>query len=119
MVDQIREAGGEVFGITSGPQALAVEAEEAWNLNFPIVGDPHREIRKVCAERDWLDLFYNENAGHLRNRKWTSHPKGYYRPGFWPFTRQDECFIDGGVFPSSATWLGLVPDRRRFIHKKR
>ena len=81
MVDQIREAGGEVFGITSEPQALAVEAEEAWNLNFPIVGDPHHEIRKVCAERDWLDLFYNENAGHLRNRKWTSHPKGYYQPG--------------------------------------
>ena len=81
MVDQIREAGGEVFGITSEPQALAVEAEEAWNLNFPIVGDPHHEIRKVCAERGWLDLFYNENAGHLRNRKWTSHPKGYYQPG--------------------------------------
>tara|TARA_A100001015_G_scaffold100928_1_gene112079 strand:- start:2141 stop:2839 length:699 start_codon:yes stop_codon:yes gene_type:complete len=81
VVDQIREAGGEVFGITSEPQALAVEAEEAWNLNFPIVGDPHHEIRKVCAERGWLDLFYNENAGHLRNRKWTSHPKGYYQPG--------------------------------------
>ena len=81
MVDQIREAGGEVFGITSEPQALAVEAEEAWNLDFPIVGDPHHEIRKVCAERGWLDLFYNENAGHLRNRKWTSHPKGYYQPG--------------------------------------
>ena len=81
MVDQIREAGGEVFGITSEPQALAVEAEDAWNLNFPIVGDPHHEIRKICAERGWLDLFYNENAGHLRNRKWTSHPKGYYQPG--------------------------------------
>jgi len=81
VVDQIREAGGEVFGITSEPQALAVEAEEAWNLDFPIVGDPHHEIRKVCAERGWLDLFYNENAGHLRNRKWTSHPKGYYQPG--------------------------------------
>jgi len=81
VVDKIREAGGEVFGITSEPQALAVEAEEAWNLNFPIIGDPHHEIRKVCAERGWLDLFYNENAGHLRNRKWTSHPKGYYQPG--------------------------------------
>ena len=41
VVDKIREAGGEVFGITSEPQALAVEAEEAWNLNFPIIGDPH------------------------------------------------------------------------------
>ena len=81
VVDKIREAGGEVFGITSEPQALAVEAEEAWNLNFPIIGDPHHEIRKICAERGWLDLFYNENAGHLRNRKWTSHPKGYYQPG--------------------------------------
>ena len=81
MIDKVREAGGEAFGITSEPHALAVEALEAWDLNFPIIGDPHHEIRKACVERGWLDLFFNENAGHLRNRKWTSHPKGYYQPG--------------------------------------
>ena len=50
VIDKIREAGGEVFGITSEPHALAAEAVEAWNLNFPIIGDPHHEIREACAE---------------------------------------------------------------------
>ena len=44
VVEQIREMGGEVFGITSEPQSLAEEAEEAWDLSFPIVGDPHHEF---------------------------------------------------------------------------
>ena len=36
---------------------------------------------KACAQRGWLNIFFNENSGHLSNRKWTSHPKGYYQPG--------------------------------------
>ena len=43
--------GGEVFGITSEPQSLAEEAEEAWDLSFPIVGDPHHEIREQLHSR--------------------------------------------------------------------
>ena len=35
VIDEVREAGGEVFGITSEPHALAAEAKEAWDLNFP------------------------------------------------------------------------------------
>ena len=106
MVDKIREAGGEVFGITSEPQALAVEAEEAWNLNFPIIGDPHHEIRKICAERDWLDLFYNENAGHLRNRKWTSHPKGYYQPGVLAVHRTGRVLYRWRCVPKYSNMAG-------------
>ncbi len=106
MVDKIREAGGEVFGITSEPHALAIEAEEAWNLNFPIVGDPHHEIRKICAERDWLDLFYNENAGHLRNRKWTSHPKGYYQPGVLAVHRTGRVLYRWRCVPKYSNMAG-------------
>ena len=106
MVDKIREAGGEVFGITSEPQALAVEAEEAWNLNFPIIGDPHHEIRKICAERGWLDLFYNENAGHLRNRKWTSHPKGYYQPGVLAVHRTGRVLYRWRCVPKYSNMAG-------------
>lgn len=106
VVDKIREAGGEVFGITSEPQALAVEAEEAWNLNFPIIGDPHHEIRKICAERGWLDLFYNENAGHLRNRKWTSHPKGYYQPGVLAVHRTGRVLYRWRCVPKYSNMAG-------------
>lgn len=80
MLDEIRQAGGEVFGVSSEPQTLAYEAEEEWETQFPVVGDPHHEIRGACSERGWLDVFYNEDSGHLRERKWASHPKGYYQP---------------------------------------
>lgn len=80
VVAEIRAAGGEVFGITSEPHSLAVEAENAWELPFPIIGDPHHEIRQECKDRGWLDVFANEDYGHLRQRPWASHPKGYYQP---------------------------------------
>ena len=80
VLDEIHQAGGEVFGVSSEPQTLATEAEKEWETQFPIVGDPHHEIREACSERGWLDVFYNEDAGHLRERKWASHPKGYYQP---------------------------------------
>tara|TARA_B100000900_G_scaffold374437_1_gene355721 strand:+ start:419 stop:1117 length:699 start_codon:yes stop_codon:yes gene_type:complete len=77
---EIRAAGGEVFGITSEPQTLASEAESHWETGFPLIGDPHHEIRQDCLNRDWVDVFYNTDHGHLRERKWASHPKGYYQP---------------------------------------
>jgi peroxiredoxin len=80
VLDEIHQVGGEVFGVSSEPQTLATEAKEEWEIQFPVVGDPHHEIRKVCSERGWLDVFYNEDSGHLRERKWASHPNGYYQP---------------------------------------
>ena len=55
-----------MFGITSEPHSLAQEAEAAWGLSFPIVGDPHHEIRKHLKSRGWLDVFFNADDGHLR-----------------------------------------------------
>lgn len=81
MLEEIRAAGGEVFAITSEPQTLATEAEDEWEFGFPCVGDPHHEIREDLKARGWLDLFYNEDYGHLYERAWASHPKGYYQPG--------------------------------------
>ena len=83
-----------------------MEAEEAWNLNFPIIGDPHHEIRKICAERDWLDLFYNENPGHLRHRKWTSHPKGYYQPGVLAVHRTGRVLYRWRCVPKYSNMAG-------------
>lgn len=80
MLAQIRAAGGEVFAVTSEPQALAEEAAAEWEIDFPVVGDPHHEIRQQLKERNLIDVFYNEDCGHLRERSWASHPKGYYQP---------------------------------------
>ena len=77
----IRAEGGEVFGLTSEPQSLAAEAEEAWELGYPCVGDPHHEIRDALQDKGVLGVFANPNAGHLWMRPWASHPKGYFQPG--------------------------------------
>lgn len=81
VVASIREAGGEAFGLTSEPQSLATEAEQTWEIGFPCIGDPHHEIRRACRANGFLDLFANQNYGHLWTRKWASHPKGYFQPG--------------------------------------
>ncbi len=79
-MDAVRAAGGEVYGLTSEPQSLAAEAEAAWQMSIPVIGDPHHDIRNDLADRGWVDIFFNEDYGHLREREWAAHPKGYFQP---------------------------------------
>ena len=69
-----------MFGITSEPHSLAAEAESAWGMSIPVVGDPHHEIRTDLQQSGALEIFYNQDYGHLRERNWASHPNGYYQP---------------------------------------
>jgi len=69
-----------VFGVSSEPHSLASEAEKTWDMTIPIIGDPHHEVREDLKARGWLDVFYNEDYGHLRDQSWASHPKGYFQP---------------------------------------
>jgi hypothetical protein len=84
----VREAGGEVFGMTSEPQTFASEAQAAWELGYSVVGDPHHEISDALRERGWLSLFVN-----LRTQMWergsgfAMHPKGYFQPGVIAISR--------------------------------
>ncbi len=92
VVEAIRKAGGEIFGITSEPQTLASEARESWDLGFPLIGDPHHEIANQCRERGWLDLYVNANGdaqGMLtRDIDAVAHPKGYFQPGVIALSRE-------------------------------
>ena len=83
VVDAIRAAGGEVYAVTSEPQALASRAQEDWGLPFECVGDPHHEIAAGVSERGWFDLRTSEtNEFLIRDTKWeVSHPKGFFQPG--------------------------------------
>jgi hypothetical protein len=84
----VREAGGTVFAVTSEPQTLADEARATWELDFPVVGDPHHEISDTCRGRGWLALFVNERVDGLRRvAGFCSHPKGYFQPGVLAVTR--------------------------------
>jgi hypothetical protein len=86
----IRNAGGEIFGITSEPQTLASEAGASWELEFPLIGDPHHEIADGCRARGWLDLYVNEQGQResmvARGHDTPSHPKGYFQPGVLALT---------------------------------
>ena len=83
MVDAIRAAGGEVYAVTSEPQALASRAQEDWELSFECVGDPHQEIAESARQQGMLDLRTSEVGEFItRDTSWgVSHPKGFYQPG--------------------------------------
>ena len=92
VAEKIRAAGGAIFGITSEPQTLASEAGESWQVDFPLIGDPHHEIADGCRERGWLDLYVNrftEAGGRdmiARDIEPMIHPKGYFQPGVLALT---------------------------------
>jgi peroxiredoxin len=87
VAEKVRAAGGEIFAVSSEPQALARRAATEWRLNFETVGDPHHEISGTCRERGWIDLFVNERLDFLQRSTgdafdWVpTHPKGYFQPG--------------------------------------
>jgi len=92
VVEAIRSAGGEIFGITSEPQTLASEAAESWGLAFPLIGDPHHEIADQCRARGWLDLYVNAHRDRhgivARGHDIPVHPKGYFQPGVLALTAE-------------------------------
>ena len=106
VLEEIRAAGGEVFGVTSEPQTLATEAEEDWETQFPVIGDPHHELREACKSRGWVDVFYNENFGHLRERPWATHPKGYYQPAVLAVHKSGRVLYRWRCVPSRKNMSG-------------
>ena len=84
---KVHAAGGEIFAISSEPQALSDRAKAEWSLDFETLGDPHHEIAGTCRERGWLDLFVNQRLDFLKQstkdaKDWKpTHPKGYFQPG--------------------------------------
>jgi hypothetical protein len=89
-VDAVREAGGEIFAVTSEPQSLARNAQDDWETGFEHVGDPHQEILAQCSDRGWLSLFTNDWGDDLvaGDLDWVSHPKGYFQPGVLALTSE-------------------------------
>jgi hypothetical protein len=103
-----------VFAITSEPQTLATEAEADWAFGFPCIGDPHHEIRDELKDKGWLDLFYNEDYGHLYEREWAKHPKGYYQPGVLALNREGRVLYRWRCVPkySNQSGAGGRPEAR-------
>ena len=104
VVEAIRSAGGEIYGITSEPQTLASEAGESWGLQFLLVGDPHHEIAHQCRERGWLDLYVNTAADQgkmiARDIDPPTHPKGYFQPGVLALTPEHRILYRWRAVPT-------------------
>jgi hypothetical protein len=82
VVDAIREAGGEIFAVTSEPHSLARNAQESWGTGFDHIGDPHQEVLGECVDHGWLSLFVNDwGEDFIAGIPWVSHPRGYFQPG--------------------------------------
>lgn len=113
VVDQIRAAGGEIYAVTSEPQALADRAGPAWELDFETVGDPHHEIAQVCRDRGWLDLIVNSDPSLLQREApslgyMPTHPKGYYQPGVLVLTEDARVAYRWRSIPNRANAGGAA-----------
>ena len=102
----IRDAGGEVYGVTSEPHSLASEAERAWDMSIPVIGDPHHDIRQDLKRRGVIDIFYNTDYGHLRERGWASHPNGYYQPAVVALHRSERILYRWRCVPKYSNMSG-------------
>jgi len=111
VVEKIRAAGGEVYGVTSEPQVLADRAQEGWRLGFDCVGDPHHEITATASERGWLELFVQKRLGFLKRSSAEfdpKHPKGYFQPGVLVLSRGGRVLYRWRSVPSRKNVGGAM-----------
>ena len=114
--EKVRAAGGEVYAVTSEPQALASRAQSDWEFDFESVGDPHQEIAGNCRERGWLDLFVNEKLAFLHRAAadesgadWTvTHPKGHFQAGILAVTAEGRVLYRWRNVPTRKNLGGAV-----------
>lgn len=110
VVDRIRDAGGEIYAVTSEPQRLADQAREHWGLAFDTVGDPHQEIAHTVSQRGWLTLYAQDDVEFIqRGADWKiEHPKGFFQPGVLALTRERRVLYRWRSVPSAENLSGTV-----------
>ncbi len=110
VLEKIRAAGGEVYGVTSEPQHLADQARDEWTLPFKTIGDPHQEISRTCSDRGWLELYVTEDYEFIqRGTSWeVQHPKGFFQPGVLAVTDAGRLLYRWRSVPSSENLFGTV-----------
>ncbi len=106
----MREAGGEVYAITSEPQRLADMAQQDWGLSFECLGDPHHEVIDSCRDKGWLDIIVNTNTELQQGMPSSkfSHPKGYFQPGVLAVNKQDRVLYRWRGVPTRKNLGGAV-----------
>jgi hypothetical protein len=111
IINQIRAAGGEVYGVTSEPQRLADRAQVDWELGFECVGDPHQEISETARDRGWLEIFVQTRLDFLKRSSPgfdPTHPKGYFQPGVLVLSREGRVLYRWRSVPSHQNLGGAV-----------
>ncbi|MCZ6673219.1 MAG: hypothetical protein O7C75_09800 [Verrucomicrobia bacterium] len=53
-----------------------------------------------------IDVYFNENIGHLTERPWISHPKGYYQPAVLAVNSDGRVLYRWRLKPSKENMAG-------------
>ncbi|MCH2082150.1 MAG: redoxin domain-containing protein [Saprospiraceae bacterium] len=110
IINDIRKAGGEIYGITSEPHTLAENAHKEWRTDFNHIGDPHHEILADIHNRGWLSLFIWNYVPSFRKEvsQSLSHPKGIYQPGVLGVNREGRVLYRWRSVPSNQNIGGAI-----------
>ena len=110
IVNEIRKAGGEIYGITSEPHTLAENAHKEWETDFNHIGDPHHEILADIHSRGWLSLIiWNYTPGFRKEvSQNVSHPNGVFQPGVLAVTRERRVLYRWRSLPNHSNVGGAT-----------
>ena len=110
IINDIRKAGGELYGISSEPHTLAKNAHKEWGTNFIHIGDPHHEILADIHNRGWLSLFvWNYVPGFRKEVSQSlSHPNGIYQPGVLSVNREGRVLYRWRSIPTNQNIGGAI-----------
>lgn len=110
IVNNIRKAGGEIYGITSEPHTLAENAHKEWGTDFNHIGDPHHEILADIHNRGWLSLFVWNYVPKFRKEvsQNLSHPNGIYQPGVLVVNREGRVLYRWRSIPNNQNVGGAI-----------
>lgn len=108
LVGQIREAGGQIYGICAEPQEICTKTKTDWNVDIDLMSDPYNTLARE----------YDVIISHRRG-----YPNGMGQPGVMCQTTEKVTLYKWRIVPSimntggasdrpviSAIW-GIVQDK--------
>ena len=118
MTEAIREAGGEIYAITSEPQALATNAQADWETGLEHVGDPHQEIEAECVVAVGFHCLRMSSGRISVNdlRTGLRIQRATFSRVYSSSHAQVECSTDGAVDPPVETWVVPWAGLHRYMY---
>lgn len=98
--EQVVAAGGRLLGITSQSTELALEAQEAWGLDFAVSSDPSNELARS------FNINITPKAETPMADHPTEYPNGMSQTGVVVLSRAGEVVYRWAVDPTEVNLFG-------------